>query len=67
MNKKVDLTRIKKLPTVRVGHFSSKAPTKMEGSEVLDKTFLKHVFLKLFMMEKHYFFAHLSKTVPQMD
>ena len=28
MNKKVDLTRLKKLRTVRVGHFSSKAPTK---------------------------------------
>ena len=28
MNKKVDLKRIKRLPTVRVGHFSSKAPTK---------------------------------------
>ena len=28
MNKKVDLARLKQLPTVRVGHFSSKAPTK---------------------------------------
>ena len=27
MNKKVDLTRLKELPTVRVAHFSSKAPT----------------------------------------
>ena len=28
MNKKVDHTRLKKRPTVRVGHFSSKAPNK---------------------------------------
>ena len=28
MNKIVDHARVKKLPTVRVGHFPSKAPTK---------------------------------------
>ena len=33
MNKKVDLTRLKKLPTVRVGHFSLKAPTKNEWTD----------------------------------
>ena len=35
MNNNVDLTRLKTLPTVRVGHFSSKAPTEKSKGTVL--------------------------------